>query len=405
MIKKDVLIIGGGASGLYLGHMLQKHNIEFAILEKNPDCGGVIEEESFQGSAIPLGPRVFLTKRAQSLLELACEFNEPVIFHTKSLARYLLSHHGLILLSPKIFLKKPLGILKYLISKPLSVEQTIAEYFQALFGEEFTQEIIDPMTHGIWAASPQLLSMDTLMTDFKHKKLFSKKGPQGLVSFPSGLKALFSKVQNRLQDHIWLNQKALFFSPQSDHIHVTTNHNEFLVKKLVIATSFHHMKELVPDPLLDSLKTSSIDVVTFCFNQRQQRVSGSGYLIPTIRGFKTKGVLFDADLLQYQHIDMLSSFIQNSKNPVEEAYLELKKVLPSVGDYEKVICRNYPHHIFQCNKGSQEILKILEKKLMTKHIHLLGAYPRVGVYDCLDKAAKLCDTLTGSLASFVGNKS
>lgn len=62
MKKVDLIIVGAGASGLYLAHKLLKQNINFLILDKSETIGGVIQEATFKNHKVPLGPRVFWQK-------------------------------------------------------------------------------------------------------------------------------------------------------------------------------------------------------------------------------------------------------------------------------------------------------------------------------------------------------
>lgn len=404
MKKVDVIIVGAGASGLYLAHQLSQQKVDFYLFDKSTTSGGVIQQESFCGYKVPLGPRVFLAKRAQILQQLAQEFNEPILSHETSLPRYILGKKGLYQLSQKVFLKHPFGILKYLLKKPSNTEETIEAYFKGLVGKKFVDEIIDPMSFGIWAQAPSCLSMDVLMTDIKQKRLFYKKGPKGLVAFPNGLKSVFSKLEKSIAERFIPNTEVSFYEILDEGIRVFTNRGVFLTKALVIATSFSDMQKLVKDPQFEDLKTASLDVVTFCFDQKQHRLKGSGYLIPTHRGFKTKGVLFDADLLGYDQIDMLSSFIQNAFDPAKEAYQELKQVLPQLEEPSCCFVNSYKDSIFTCDVGSSTIMTRVEKTLNKQHIYLLGAYPKVGLYDCLDKAGKLAQTLCGLFAGSFSNK-
>lgn len=404
MKKVDVIIVGAGASGLYLGHKLLKADVDFYLLDKAVTSGGVIQEDSFSGYKVPFGPRVFLAKRGALLKQLAQEFDEPILEHSRSLTRYILGKKGLYRLSMGVFLKHPLGILKYLLKKPLKTEETIASYFSALVGKQFVEDIIDPMSFGIWAQSPCYLSMDVLMTDMKQKRLFGKKGPKGLIAFPNGLKSLFLKIEKSLQERFFPNTEVAYYEVADEGIRVVTNRGVFLTKKLVIATSFCDMQQLIKDKNLETLKAASLDVVTFCFDKKQHRVHGSGYLIPTKEGFKTKGVLFDADLLGYADIDMLSSFIQNACDPAKQAYEELKQVLPELNEPSCVFVNSYKESIFTCDVGSSDKISQLEAGLNKDHIYLLGAYPRVGLYDCLQKADKLAETFYRFFTGVLSNK-
>lgn len=405
MKKTDVIIVGAGASGLYLAHRLLNQKIDFVLLEQSEDVGGLIQEGIYQNAKVPIGPRVFLAKRAQTLQHLAETFQEPILYHNPPLKRFLLGSKGLYPLSKKVIFKNIGGVIKYLMSHPKSCEETIWEYFSSFFNQEFIQEVIDPMSFGIWAASPSELSMDILMGNIKQKKLFSQKGPKGLIAFPSGLKTLFNKVAISLKDHLYLKTQVNDYKIDREGIYVETNRGRFLTQKLVIATSFFDMKQFVKDGVLEDMKTSSIDVVTFCFDKKQKREKGSGYLIPTNRGFKTKGVLFDADLLGYEKIDMLSCFIQNSFDPEKEAFEELLKILPDLDAYDKAFVNSYKNSIFQCSLGANDKLLSLEKKLNKDQIYLLGAFPKVGLYDCLEKASKVFDTISSTLTHTFCDKS
>jgi len=136
----------------------------------------------------------------------------------------------------------------------------------------------------------------------------------------------------------------------------------------------------------DQLKSTSVDVVHFVFGKRQLRPKGSGFLIPQKEGFKILGALFDFDLRQIKEGDLLSVFIKGAKNPKEEALFELKKVFKKLDEPTAILHTCYKDKIFKCQKGNLNAIQNQEKFLKAKGIFLLGAYPRVGVADVLEKA-------------------
>ena len=147
------------------------------------------------------------------------------------------------------------------------------------------------------------------------------------------------------------------------------------------------------DPSLKTVNSSNIDVVSFCFSKKIHRPFGSGYLIAKNKGFKTRGVLFDADFFGNETGDRVSCFIQEAKDPISQAFSELQKVFPGLENYEKVFVSRYPKSIFQCHVGVHEKLMTFQENLASYGLYLIGAYPKVGVADVLDKSEKIFQTL------------
>ncbi len=59
-MKTKTVIIGGGISGLSIGHYLNKINSDFLIIEKNNRLGGNIFSENINGFICENGPNTIL---------------------------------------------------------------------------------------------------------------------------------------------------------------------------------------------------------------------------------------------------------------------------------------------------------------------------------------------------------
>ena len=72
MEKKQVLIIGGGISGLSTAWNLSKTcpGIESILLEKTNRVGGWMDGYAKEGFVIESGPRIFKTSRNEDFLEV-----------------------------------------------------------------------------------------------------------------------------------------------------------------------------------------------------------------------------------------------------------------------------------------------------------------------------------------------
>jgi protoporphyrinogen oxidase len=398
----DVAIIGGGIGGLYLAKKLKDQGLDFRLFEKDSRTGGYIDQISYQDKIIPLGPRIFLHSRIKKLLDLTCFYSVPSKVITGKFPRYLLQDKGLEKVGPKIIFQFPKLLTHLIFSKNNKAEESIAHFFSTRINKTFLETVIEPLCAGIWAADPNDLSMDHLMGGLKNKeflkKLFKKK-PKGLVVFPKGLNPLMEALEKDLAPHIYKNNEIKALLKTQEGWDITTSSGTYKAKKVAIALGFQEMLKLLEnssiemDPLLKTVNSSDIDVVSFCFSKKIHRPFGSGYLIAKNKGFKTRGVLFDADFFGNETGDRISCFIQEAKDPILEAYCELQKVFPGLENYEKAFISRYPKSIFQCHVGVHEKLMTFQENLASYGLYLIGAYPKVGVADVLDKSEKIFQAL------------
>jgi 4-hydroxyacetophenone monooxygenase len=64
-----VVIIGAGSSSLLVGYRLKQAGVPFVILEKNPDVGGVWENNRYPGARVDLNSFVYSYSFAQKVLD------------------------------------------------------------------------------------------------------------------------------------------------------------------------------------------------------------------------------------------------------------------------------------------------------------------------------------------------
>src|SRR6266516_4633353 len=64
---KNVVIIGGGISGLSTAYYLSKAGVHSTIVESRPRLGGVIQTEQIEGCTIEAGPDSFLSAKPAAL--------------------------------------------------------------------------------------------------------------------------------------------------------------------------------------------------------------------------------------------------------------------------------------------------------------------------------------------------
>lgn len=227
-MKKDVVIIGAGITGLTLAHQLGKSELDFLILEKEQRSGGKILSTRAEGYICECGPNTILY-RGDALITLIRELGleSELVFandrHSKN--RYILNHSGIekLPLSPGSFLNSGLlsgkskwrVITDYFRKTPVDIEKaSVAEYFAARYGESVVSNIIDPFVTGIYAGDPYNMSFrysfpklyelekeyGNLIRGFMKntgKTRRSGKEQKGIFSFSEGLKTLTDRLEGK----------------------------------------------------------------------------------------------------------------------------------------------------------------------------------------------------------------
>ena len=67
LIKRDLLIIGGGIAGLAAAWYAQKAGIPYTLLEASNRFGGLIHTEHVDDTIIEYGPDAFITRKPWAL--------------------------------------------------------------------------------------------------------------------------------------------------------------------------------------------------------------------------------------------------------------------------------------------------------------------------------------------------
>lgn len=168
--KTDVLIVGGGISGLCTAHWLNKKGIGVLVLETESEVGGTMKTVREEGYLVEAGPNSALETTplfGELVTDLSLE-GEFLYANPAGKKRYILKGgilHPLPMSLPA-FLTTSLfstGAKLRLLKEPFvgraDREESIAEFVTRRLGREFLDYAIDPFVAGVYAARPEHLSV------------------------------------------------------------------------------------------------------------------------------------------------------------------------------------------------------------------------------------------------------
>ncbi len=227
-MRKKIAIVGGGLSGLSVGHCLKNTDFDFTIFEKSETCGGVIESHLVDGFLVEQAAPAFRAG-PEGLFDLAQELGMGVIspdedFHD----RLILTDKGKLLplpTSPKAFLKSKLltfrekwrALRESKVSSTTSPQESVYDFFARRFGEGVAKKLTTPMVAGIYgclpqevtaaAAFPSLIELEQKGGIISSMKAAPKTpdNRKGLCSLEGGLSSLIEKLEKELGPHIQTN--------------------------------------------------------------------------------------------------------------------------------------------------------------------------------------------------------
>jgi oxygen-dependent protoporphyrinogen oxidase len=178
----DVVIIGGGITGLSAAYELERRGVSFTLLEASPRLGGLIRTEYLDGFTIEAGPESVLAQKPAAL-KLCDELGlgPRIIAALPPRTAFVLHKSQLVPIPAPSVLGIPLtieGALRYELLPPMarvrlvlepfvprsrsSGDESVASFFARRFGRATVARIAAPLLGGIHAGRIDGLSMLSL---------------------------------------------------------------------------------------------------------------------------------------------------------------------------------------------------------------------------------------------------
>lgn len=325
---RDVLVIGGGISGLTTAWHLHNAGVDAALLESSPSPGGCTRTQQKDGFSLEKGPfNVMVRDPAfEKLLEALSSELTVITASREARKRYIYRHRRLVPVpaSPFQFLSTPLltlgGRLRLLrgllfSSRAAAVEETIEQVATRRVGRQAAESIVSAAISGIFAGDIRKLSLSACfpavgeidrqtrsllgygLTAALKRFVGGKKRPKrrwrGLVSIEGGLGALTGALGQRLGDRLMLRTRVESIETmdggfavhcQTDGGDPTTLRCRRLVMACPAAEAARLLKPHLPAAAdeLATIESASVAVLNLGYRKSDvgHPMDGFGFLVP-----------------------------------------------------------------------------------------------------------------------------
>jgi len=331
--RPQVVIVGGGVSGLATAHYIHSHlgpDVKLTVVEGGPRLGGKVANQQFSGHLVDTGPDAVLVRAPAmaALLEdlgLGDQIVAPAGLgaHVWSRGKLRRLPTGTLFGVPdrliplmKSGLMSPAGLARAALDLVLprrhtsSADPSIAELVTPRLGSQVFDRLVEPLLGGVHAGRAAELSAKSTVPDIvalarKNRSLYlglrkmrrhapPSTGAPVLVTLNGGLGRLVEALVARLGgDDLWLGNAAQAIKRVGDQYRVELADGQSIAADaVVLATPAYATAELLADLAPDASTVMAeipyVDVATIWLSYPRSAMGrpldGTGFLVPPEEG-------------------------------------------------------------------------------------------------------------------------
>lgn len=447
---KKIAIIGAGISGLSVAYFLHKAGADVMIFEEENEVGGKIKTISEKGYIIDLGPNTAVEMHDlfnQIFKEMGI-YGKVLYASSASRKRFILRNgklHNLPMnaiefIKTDLFCRKAkLRLMLEPFIKKCEENITVAEFVQKRLGAEFLNYAIDPFVAGVYAGSPEKLSLKyafpklfqlqnkyrslfigAIFTAKERKKRIEKaKTEAPILSFVGGMKDFPLVFYDILREKIRLNAKVRSIVKKLDHFKIELDEgNRFeegfdeIILSVPAYSAGSILKNLAPAlaEVLTLIEYPPVAVITTIFKEKDVgfKEKGFGFLVPKIENRKILGTLWNSYMFKDRApigYVLFTTFIGGVRQPElalksddELIFItlnELREIMKIEAKPEDCYIKKWQKAIPQYNIGYEKIIEEINKfRLKENRIHFCANYiGGISIGDCLMNAKRVADEI------------
>lgn len=457
MPASDVVIIGGGISGLSALHYLRrdKAHLKVKLLEAEPRLGGTIGTDRISGYSFDSGPNGFLDREPLTL-QLCDELGltEQLERANESVNnRFILKGGRLrsVPMSPPKFLmadiiswpgKLRIAMEPFAKARPEGIDESIYDFACRRIGREAADYLVQPMVSGVYGGVAEKMSLQScfaIMREMedeygslfkammakskaakaKGKKSGSPSGPGGwLTSFRGGLDKIVVRFRERYAPSISVGKSVCRITKSDDGFNLELlDGSTESARQVILATPSYETAKMTNclsrelSQALSSIPYAPIAVV--CTGHRAEQVKatvdGFGFLVPKKENRKILGSIWTSSIfadrapkgmIQFRTMVGGDGFRESVDLSDEELLAAVKADMNDImrinGEPEMVKMYRWKYGIPQYRIGHRKLLDTIESELKSiGEIYIAGnAYYGIGLNDCVKQSHKVAGLIS-----------
>ncbi len=450
-MSHDVIVIGGGVSGLATAHALMIRGFDVQVLERQVTAGGNAISERFNGFLMEHGPSTFnasvfdavthidvlgLLKNAQ---DLSPNVKRRYLRDQGKLTGISTHPLGFVLsgyLSPKARFSMMLE--GFRPCKKSNSEETIHAFATRRFGREFADRVIDPLAAGLFMGDAHQLSVNgafARLADMENSHgsitraiLKAKKGSEPgrhLYSWAGGIGTIPQILSGRLGGRVHTGVAVLKLLKTSKGFDVQTSAGTRQARAVVLATQPHvaaglleHLDPVAADAV-GEIAAPPVNVVYFGYKREQvgHPLDGLGFLGTKDTSRIISGAQFCSTMYTGRAPEgyvSISAYAGGARNPelarvpeaeiVAQVHAELSELLNIKGDPVLHKTRRWALGLPQYTLGhTARVTNIETTYERLPGLFVTGNYLQgVSVANCLSAAVETAKRVDHSLAGLAG---
>lgn len=458
MINTDVVVVGGGISGLVAAYQARSAGVSVALVEKSSRLGGVVLTEKVGGYLIEAGPDSFVTSKGSvmSLIEelgLSANVISTSAEHRGAYVWWDGRLHplpdGLLLMAPtriaplfRSSLLSPRGKIRVLADLVLPrggspEDESLESFVVRRLGRETLERIAEPLIAGIHAAEPATMSLRASFPRFlemerRHRSLIlaarsaarrpvSDKSPSYFASLRGGMGEMTDALVDALSDIEVVTDTAvvrLTVGAEGNYGLELSDGNTISARAVVLATPAPVTSRLLADVAPDAADALSgihqlkTPTVTLAYQTADlPALAGTGFVVPAAQRRSIKGVSYmsqkwvgrapdgHALLRVFMTGTSVASPALDAERLVDQARDDLRSMLGVVADPVVAKAHIWEEGLHQYTLGHLDRVRRAEESL---HMHpglaMAGSgFHGIGLNECIDSGRAATSNVLDSL--------
>lgn len=374
-MKKSIVIIGGGISGLSAAYRLNKiktqvsMDLDITVIEKSNYIGGTIRTDYTNGFVIEAGPDCFFAEKPYAgMLVKELGLSDRIIgTRNENQATFVLWQNKLHKLPEGVVLMIPTKLMPFVTSSLFStlgklrmgmelfvprrtdgVDESLSEFTIRRFGKEALDRIAEPLVAGVHAGDPDTMSVRSSFPRFvdmeqKYGSLIrgmlsarrwirTHKNQENLsmfMTFKNGLKELIDALKEQSQGvNFKIGVQALSISPTEENngYHVKLSNGEDMkVHGVILASPAYVSAQLVSQfakelsELLFSIPYISTATISLAYKKEKigHQLKGFGFVVPKKENRRIMAVTWTSSKFSYRAPDdavLIRCFVGGAAN-------------------------------------------------------------------------------------------